>query len=77
MELSSPVHPYGICVWAHEGACLTDDERREYPVTRWGRRSKITFDVDELDDAADQHKRKKRKKRYIIVKWPGNDGSGG
>ena len=42
MELSSPVHSYGICV-GPLGACLTDDERREHPVTRWGRRSKITF----------------------------------
>ena len=37
----------------------------------------LTIDVDELHDVDDQHKRKKRKKRRIIVKWPGNDGSGG
>ena len=37
----------------------------------------MTIDVDVLDDADDQHKKKKRKKRRIIVKRPGNDGSGG
>ncbi len=37
----------------------------------------LTIDLEELDGADDQHKRKKRKKRRIIVKRPGDDGSGG
>lgn len=37
----------------------------------------VTIAVEELSDADDQHKKKRRKKRRIIVKLPGEGGSGG